>query len=270
MFCSKCGSEITEGAKFCEKCGANLTESDINAHSTTSSTEDSHKKFTDFFTQPAIDLSTATPTPPQRTHSTSGDSSHNNLSDSNFSEPADYNSVFIEPDEQLIATLGNGYFVNLLFHRAKTCSALLSDKRLYLKGAFYNGNNGNIMKTIEERIVDLEDITGTGFIYTRVSKVMVFWAILCLIVEIIIQIALVKPNQSVSPIIILAPLILFILFIVKALMSRGIWFFIDYASNRISINAKLIGLTDVQDFHKQIRRAKNASKSNNVSERNLL
>lgn len=255
MFCSKCGSEITEGAKFCEKCGANLTESDINAHSTTSSTEDSHKKFTDFFTQPVIDLSTATPTPPQRTHSTSGDSSHNNLSDSNFSEAADYNSVFIEPDEQLIATLRNGYFVNILFHRLRTCSALLSDKRIYLKGAFYNDNTKAIMKTFEERIIDLEDVTGTGFIYERVSKLMIFWAILCIFAGIVLSSI---AGNWISLAIFLIP---FVFFIVKALKSRTVWFFIDYASNRIRIDAKLIGLTDVRDFHKQIRRAKNALKN---------
>lgn len=42
--------------------------------------------------------------------------------------------------------------------------------------------------------------------------------------------------------------------------SRKIFFFIDYAGGHIQIDAQLIGLSDVQDFHKQMRRAKDALK----------
>lgn len=52
-----------------------------------------------------------------------------------------------------------------------------------------------------------------------------------------------------------------LILIVAAFFSRKIWFFIDYAGGKIQIDAKLIGLSDVQDFHKQIRRAKDALKA---------
>lgn len=164
--------------------------------------------------------------------------------------------VFMDPDEKLLASLGNGYFVNLLFNRVKKCSALLSNKRVYLKGTMYAGDGRTLFKLVEERTLDLEDITGTGFIYTRVSKIMIFLGILF---ELLMAILGGMDGELAMGI--LAGLIPCLILIIAAFFSRKIWFFIDYAGGKIQIDAKLIGLADVQDFHKQIQRAKDATKA---------
>ena len=51
-----------------------------------------------------------------------------------------------------------------------------------------------------------------------------------------------------------------LIFVILTIKSRKIFFFIDYAGGRIKIDARLIGLSDVRDFHKQMRRAKDALK----------
>lgn len=186
---------------------------------------------------------------------------NNSMHPQNDSEEAQYDvsnsqqklkKIFIEPDEQLLGKFGNDYFVNLLYKKTEKCHALLTDKRIYLKGAFYSGSGKSILYTTEERTLDLEDVTGTGFIYEQSSIIMLF-SLLPIILAMIYDL-----NNVV---------VLFISIIIATLIaicvlfkSRKTFFFIDYAGGRIKIDASLIGLSDVQDFHKQMRRAKDALK----------
>lgn len=217
MFCSSCGAQINDDAVFCPECGAVQEGAKAPRH-------------------------TASKAAPKTTSST----------------PAAMQSVeqaFMDPDEKLLASLGNGYLVNLMFNQLRKCNALLTDKRIYLKGAMYAGDGRTLLKLMEERTLDLEDITGTGFIYSRVSKLMIFIGILFELASVALGIAASEPAPM------LAGLIPCLILIVAAFFSRKIWFFIDYAGGKIQIDAKLIGLSDVQDFHKQIRRAKDALKA---------
>lgn len=225
MFCSKCGSEIPEGKKFCEKCGKS---------SGIVTTNDSNES--------------------------QSDRSNNQQ---------EFVNVFIEPDEHLLGKLGNGYMVNMLFNRTKKCHALLTDKRVYLKGAFYHGNSHRLFKTIEEQILDLEDITRTGFVYHQLSMMEIFIRIFIIMLGVVVLFSplfisffiedgyfMFTPLFSLYIIIFI--IINVLLFFVRYIMSRKILFCIDCAGGSIKIDAKLIGLSDVQDFHKQMRRAKDA------------
>ncbi len=217
MFCSSCGAQINDDAVFCPECGA---------------------------VQEKANSPKAAPVKSQQASSA----------------PANAQSVkqvFMDPDEKLLASLGNGYFVNLMFSSVKKCHALLSDKRIYLKGAMYTGSGKTLMKMMEERTLDLEDITGTGFIYTKVSKLMIFLGILFEIAAGVLGVVT-GNNPGLCLVCGLVPCLILI---IAAFFSRKIWFFIDYAGGSIQIDAKLIGLSDVQDFHKQIRRAKDALKA---------
>lgn len=219
MFCSSCGAQINDDAVFCPECGA---------------------------VQEKAKSPKAAPVKSQKASSA----------------PADAQSVeqvFMDPDEKLLASLGNGYFVNLMFSSVKKCHALLSDKRIYLKGAMYTGNGKTLMKMMEERTLDLEDITGTGFIYTKVSRLLVFLGILFEIAAGVLGVATGSYEDLIACL--AGGLVPCLILIIAAFFSRKIWFFIDYAGGSIQIDAKLIGLSDVQDFHKQIRRAKDALKA---------
>lgn len=147
-----------------------------------------------------------------------------------------YASIFVDLDEQVQGTLGNGFGVNILYGNAKKVNAILTDKRLYLEGVLYSGNGSSLMKSTERRIVNVEDITATGLIYEKLSILMIILGIITL------------------------PIVIGIIFIAKAFLSRTTFFFVEYAGGRIQFDAKIVGLSDVADFQKQICRAKDKAR----------
>lgn len=87
------------------------------------------------------------------------------LTDSDRKKFAGY---FVSQDEQYISSLGNGYIMNFLADGAlKRGFAVISNKRVYFRGSCYSGQGKSLVKTDEERTVDIKDVTGSGFIYRR-------------------------------------------------------------------------------------------------------
>lgn len=77
-------------------------------------------------------------------------------------------SYFVSQDEQYISSLGNGYIMNFLAGGAlKRGFAVISNKRVYFRGSCFSGQGKSLVKTDEERTVDIKDVTGSGFIYRR-------------------------------------------------------------------------------------------------------
>lgn len=140
--------------------------------------------------------------------------------------------IFISPNEQYIASLGNGYINSFLTTKdIKRCVAILSNKRVYLHGNMIDTSNGGIEKYNIEKIINVDDITGTGFIYAS-EKI---WKLVLAVLT--------------APIIIPA-----ILLIISYLKGRNTLFFIEYAGGCIKFDASIYGLAESQDFHKQLRR----------------
>lgn len=248
MFCSNCGNEMSDDAIFCTVCGAKTGQND------TAST-DSVKNTANEYVQKAGDFL-------KNTGVVALNDSEVSQYDVSDTSP-ELKKIFIEPDERLIGKFGNGYLVNLLYKKVKKCNALLTDKRVYLKGTFYSGTGKSIFKTTEERILDLEDVTGTGFIYSQMSKLMILWDLLCFIGALpMLYIVLSQIRYHyINPVFLLLALALItvgVISVMITLRSRKTFFFIDYAGGRIKVNARLVGLSDVRDFHKQMRRAKDA------------
>ena len=151
-----------------------------------------------------------------------------------------YERIFVEPDEKYIGSLGNGYINSFLTDRGiNKCIALLSDKRVYLRGNMLDINSGKIARFNMQKTIDLEDITGTGFIYASPQ----LWKLILAILTV--------------PIIIPA-----IILVVSYIKSRETLFFIEYAGGCIKFDSSIYGLAESQDFEKQIRRAKNNVKDN--------
>lgn len=146
-----------------------------------------------------------------------------------------YKVIFVEPDENYLGSLGNGYLNSFLTSKKiKRCIALLSDKRVYLRGNMVDINSGKIERFNMQKTIDLEDITGTGFVYSSpqvwklVLAILTIWAIIPAI-----------------------------LLLVSYLKGRNTLFFIEYAGGCIKFDASIYGLAESQDFERQIRRAKN-------------
>ncbi len=204
MFCGKCGAAVADGGKFCPNCGA----------ATGDTGEFKPEPEMEGLNVGAIDRYA-----PGR------------------SKSKDFSSEFVEPDEQLVAQLGNNYFVNFMFNKIQTCNALLTDKRLYLRGNAVDTNGGKIARSNVKKTIDLEDITGTGFVYSSgavwklVLGIIFIWTVI-------------------------TPIILF----VSYFKGRNTMFFIEYAGGSIKFDASIHGVAESEDFEKQIRRAKNKVK----------
>lgn len=241
MFCGNCGKQIEDNSAFCSYCGYNIISNSMSQQNT--SANKYIQQAVNFFRKTGVIAMS------------DSEESHYDVSNNQKK----LQNTFIEPDEQLLGKFGNGYFVNLLFNKTKKCHALLTDKRIYLKGTFYSGSGKNILRTTEERTLDLEDVTGTGFIYQKVS-LMLFLSLLSGLVEIIGILTMIIANDQELLAVFVLCLLFTIPLVALTLKSRKIFFFIDYAGGRIKIDARLIGLSDVWDFHKQMRRAKDALK----------
>lgn len=162
-----------------------------------------------------------------------------------------YAKIFVEPDETCIASLGDGYVRSFLTsEKLKRCIAFLSEKRVYLRGNMINVNGGKVGRVNQQQTVDLEDITGTGFIYDSAAIWKLFVGVmLCVIgaVFVVFGIGVVG-------------IIAGIFLIVSYFLGRHTLFFIEYAGGCIKFDASIYGLAESQDFEKQIRRAKDKAK----------
>lgn len=202
----------------------------------------------------------------------------NNISDNN------YQKIFVEPDENYLGSLGDGY-LNSFFttNKIKTCIAFLSDKRVYLRGNMIDINGGKFSRTNIQKTIDLEDITGTGFIYISgklwklilaiLLGLLTIWLglpLLTMLVERRFELVELVRKRTIECVFYLlfclltasATLIPAILLFLSYFKARKTLFFIEYAGGCIKFDASIYGLAESQDFEKQIRRAKNKVKEN--------
>lgn len=137
MKCNKCGTEVNPQDEFCYNCGAQITRKKENK-------KDKQKK------EPEVQ--------------------EYKLKDKEIEK---LSQSFASRDEKYIASLGNGYIMNYLTNGSMNKGfAFITDKRVYFKGSCLSGTGKNLVKTNEERTVDVKNITGSGFTYHR------YWGIL--------------------------------------------------------------------------------------------
>lgn len=152
--------------------------------------------------------------------------------------------LFIDSTEQYIASLGDSYLNSYLASKKmERCIAMLSSKRLYLYGTMYDSNSAILSRQRIEKVVNIEDITGTGFVYQEPSlwKLIVGIILICPLVTAIIGIPL----------------------LISYFKGRQSLFVIEYAGGCIKFDASIYGIAESQDFHKQIRRVQDNIKDKN-------
>ena len=162
-----------------------------------------------------------------------------------------YEKMFISPDEQYIASLGDNYLNSYLASKKiECCIAILSSYRIYLYGTIIDDNIGSFSRERTEKIVNVEDITGTGFVYSEPGLWKLIIGILLIVIG-IVGILLIIPLVCLIP---------GLLLITSYLQDRGSTFFIEYAGGYIRFDASIYGIEESQDFHKQIRRIQDSLK----------
>lgn len=164
---------------------------------------------------------------------------------------------FVSKDEKYIASLGNGYIMNFLTNKSvQKGFAFLSNKRVYFKGSCLSGTGKNLVKTNEERTVDVKNITGSGFVYQS------DWGMLLKITGIIIAVVGILVSMVLFPSFwgsVGAVVSLFIggiIAILGYLLKRKTYFRIEYAGGCIAFDVSFYAKAEIDDFQKQLRRAK--------------
>lgn len=168
-----------------------------------------------------------------------------------------FRNFFMSPNEKLVAVLGNSYLENF-FHsgNVKRGFAVASDKRVYFQGKkYYLGENGEIEENYNSRVVDLRDVTGTGFdsfvdsgwLYLGIGNVVLCILLLAVIIGI--------------------PLGIYAVYcFYRYYKSKHSFIIIQYAGGEIGYELKWFGNQEIELFQKQLRLAKdkNIEKENNL------
>lgn len=91
--------------------------------------------------------------------------------------------VLMDPGEKVLMSLGEGYFTSYLTTgNLKHTFWVLTDKRIYFFGrCFYKSNRNYGLKKVQY-VLDLKDITGTGFTTARFSLSIVLELLLFLVI----------------------------------------------------------------------------------------
>lgn len=183
----------------------------------------------------------------------------------------DSKKLFVDADEKEISILGGDYLNNFLEMGTLECGfCVVSDKRVYFRGKCYHKTNNHYRSSYEERMVDLKDVTGTGFVESKNLLLMVLaiistiYLIFCLLSD--------KSGSSlrnISNILTSTKLTIEVEstnLIIAIILCIGFWtayfivetrlFEISFAGGKIAFKASNYNMSEMQEFQKELRRAK--------------
>ena len=171
----------------------------------------------------------------------------------------DMSDIFVNPDERQIAIMQGRYLSNLIRKGQMTSGfGVLTDSRLYYRGESYHQEKWILYKTNEESIVDLQDITASGFIFRR-NLILAAIAGFVTLIELLLIVSVVfSPPENVIEFwlsmlvgggIIIALWALFIFF-------RQTIYQISHAGGMIAIKVYPNKLKQLRDFDKKLHQAK--------------
>ena len=181
-----------------------------------------------------------------------------------------FSKVFASHTEKFVCALGNSLVENFLLSGTLSKGfAILSDKRVYFKGKVFTRRGKGFTVTNEERVVDVKDVTGTGFVHQKHTSVLIF-GIVALVVAAIAFLLSMPDNEwrylwdiTVSADTLQGVAVLTgaigIASIVMYFVSRGTLFEITFAGGAISFDTRLINQQEIQTFQRNIRLAKDAA-----------
>ena len=172
-------------------------------------------------------------------------------------ENTKYDKLFASSKENFICALGNNYLKNFLTSGyISNGFAVLSDKRVYFKGNCFTRNEKNMFTNIkEEKIVDVKDVTGTGFIIDNALGALVSSILMTLVTIILFGVyPSLFESGAISFTLIGITIFLWILFMVR----RKSFFQITFSGGQILFKKSWFNDSEIQEFQRNIRLAKDA------------
>lgn len=180
---------------------------------------------------------------------------------------AKFTRLFMSPNEKLVATLGNNYIQNYLHNGSvRNGFAVVSDKRAYFYGTSYtisyNGRgNPNANKMSRSQVVDLKDVTGSGFIrMVNIGYAVLAWALV--IISIFLIMLLYDIEEGLAVIGGLAALSAILFLIYQYYDNKLSLISIQYAGGEIAFDIRWFSGQEINNFHQQLRLAKDKAVEN--------
>ncbi len=240
MFCTKCGTKIPDGEVVCPNCGAqeegNVESSADLAGMTRFAGQQMNKAMEGVQAKAKASA--------EAYRQEQEDRKVKNLSE-----------LFIDPDEEQVAVIGSNYLDSML--RGGVLSkgfGFVTNKRFYFQGQCYTKIANNYRKIDEEYVVDLEDITATGFVYARSFLLQIL-----MVISVIWGIWVGVEESEFS--LFLCGIIVAAVFGVIYVLTKRAMYEVHFAGAKICINvSKYGGTKEVKAFNKAMRLAKDRCK----------
>lgn len=225
MFCTNCGKEIPENSNNCPSCGKEVKSGEINF------SKINRSDVKNFITGKDVEQKAQ-----------------------EESRIKDLSDIIVDSDEEQIAVLGGGYLANMLHGGGLSKGfGILTDKRFYFKGKSYKMSVGIPLSISQEYIVDLEDITATGFTF-----IGLFWLRILAIVCYIAGVLVVPGLGTIG--LLCCGLIGIVLMCIYRLTLRN-YYEITFAGGSVRVDvSKYGGIKEVRAFNKALRMAKDKCK----------
>lgn len=179
----------------------------------------------------------------------------------------DFRDLLIDPREKIEAVLGNNIAQTYLSTgNIGEGFAILSDKRVYFKGKCLYKSGKKYYSSSQERVVDLNDVTGSGFerinpIYLLVTGIV--FAVLTLIFLLTITVHAANDHSvpetgenRLGSFLFVPFLITALIFLILYTIKKRNIFKIDYAGGSIGFDLRLIPYSEAEHFNKALRTCK--------------
>lgn len=240
MFCANCGNQLPEGANVCPNCGTKV-EKEIN-----------FSDVTNYAGQKAQQVSDNIQNQVQNIRQTQAEEKASRI-------VHDIHDMFVSPDEQQKAVIGGGYLSNMLQSGILAKGfGVLTDRRLYYRGISFDKVGGHYVKTDEDCTVDLQDITSSGFTYTKYLWILrsALASLLCGLFIFVLYFTRVIIDDSEFLSQFMFFMIVGIVLLAAYLYFKMTIYNVTFAGGSLSIKASAYGVREVRAFDKALRQAK--------------
>ncbi len=190
----------------------------------------------------------------------------------------DLREILIDPHENITAIIGNSYAQTFLSTgQIGKGFAVLSDRRVYFKGKCLYKTGKKYSTRMEERVVDLNDVTGSGFIKFNPIYLLVMGIIMTVITLGLLIASFTGLNVHAAEsdaevyfpatggsivggvsmaILAIAFLITSVILLTAYFRRKTTIFKIDYAGGSIGFDLRLISYGEAESFNRSLRTCK--------------
>ena len=167
--------------------------------------------------------------------------------------------VFVDPEEQIVASIGSGYLQNFLADRTvKRSVGILTQKRFYYKGRNFSGAGRAMSSSTEEGMVPLESISFTKLVYTRKTGLLIL-GILMLFLSAYVPMffyLIDEMDSNLWPWLMAGVVLVAVVFLVQYYTSRQTLFVISFPGGSFGFDARFYTVNEIRDFQRQLHALK--------------